>query len=149
MNTTEMKKYAALMQEMDLTGLEIDEQRGVYRLEREGKRGRKKEAESESAESNETAERENSSVEDSTGGKILASPMVGVFYAAPTETADPFVQLGDHVKKGDVLCIIEAMKLMNEVTAETDGEIVELCAANGQFVEYGSPLFRIREGKER
>ena len=72
--------------------------------------------------------------------------MVGVFYAAPTEDSEPFIKEGDHVKKGDTLCVIEAMKLMNEITAEQDGTIVEICAQNGQAVEYGTPLFRYEEG---
>ena len=71
--------------------------------------------------------------------------MVGVFYAAPAEDAEPFVKVGDKVKRGQTLCIVEAMKLMNEIMAEVDGEIVEIFVANGQVVDYGSPLFRIRE----
>ena len=72
------------------------------------------------------------------------SPLVGVFYAAPSPGAEPFVRVGSRVKKGDVLCIVEAMKLMNEITAELDGEIVEVCAASGDVVEYGQTLFRIQ-----
>ena len=71
------------------------------------------------------------------------SPMVGVFYAAPSPEATPYVSVGSRVKKGDVLCIIEAMKLMNEIQAEKDGEIVEVCVENGQVVEFGQPLFRL------
>lgn len=74
----------------------------------------------------------------------VKSPMVGVFYAAPSPDAEPFVSMGKKVKKGDVLCIIEAMKLMNEITAETDGEIVDICVANGQVVEFGQELFKLR-----
>lgn len=73
----------------------------------------------------------------------VKSPMVGVFYAAPSPDAQPFVQVGSKVKKGDVLCIIEAMKLMNDVVAEEDGEIVEICAENGALVEFGQTLFKI------
>ena len=69
--------------------------------------------------------------------------MVGVFYAAPAENADPYVSIGDRVKQGQTLCIVEAMKLMNEITAEEDGVIAEICAANGQVVEFGTELFRI------
>ena len=71
--------------------------------------------------------------------------LLGVFYAAPAENADPFVKVGDVVHKGSVLCIIEAMKLMNEVVAEKDGVIEAVCAENGQVVEYGTELFRIKE----
>ena len=73
----------------------------------------------------------------------VKSPMVGVFYAAPSPEKPPFVKVGDHVKKGDVLCIIEAMKLMNEITAEQDGEIADICVANGDVVEFGQILFKI------
>lgn len=73
----------------------------------------------------------------------MRSPLVGVFYAAPAENAEAFVSVGDRVKKGQVLCIIEAMKLMNEITAEADGVIKEICVTNGQVVEYGTELFHI------
>ena len=73
----------------------------------------------------------------------VKSPMVGVFYAARSPEAQPFVAVGDRVKKGDTLCILEAMKLMNEIQAEQDGEIVDICAQNGQMVEYGQTLFKI------
>ena len=70
--------------------------------------------------------------------------MVGVFYAASSPDAEPYVKVGSKVHKGDVLCLIEAMKLMNEVTAEKDGEIVSICAENGQVVEYGQALFMVK-----
>ena len=73
----------------------------------------------------------------------IKSPMVGIFYAAPSPDAEPFVKVGSKVKKGDTLCIIEAMKLMNDVVAEEDGEIVEICAENGSLVEFGQTLFKI------
>ena len=73
----------------------------------------------------------------------VKSPMVGIFYTAPSPEAEPFVKVGSKVKKGDTLCIIEAMKLMNDVGAEEDGEIVEICAENGSLVEFGQILFKI------
>lgn len=73
----------------------------------------------------------------------IKSPMVGVFYAAPAPDAQPYMTVGKKVKKGDVLCIIEAMKLMNEITAEVDGEIVDICVENGQVVEYAQILFKV------
>jgi len=73
----------------------------------------------------------------------VAAPMVGVFYVAPSPGAEPFVRVGSKVKKGDTLCILEAMKLMNEVVAEKDGEVVEVCCEDGELVEYGRALFRI------
>ncbi len=77
-------------------------------------------------------------------GKIVESPLVGTFYAAPAEDAAPFVSVGDTVKKGQTLAIIEAMKLMNEIESEYDGTIAEILVENGQPVEYGQPLFRIQ-----
>jgi len=74
----------------------------------------------------------------------VISPMVGTFYRASNPSAPPFVQVGDIVKKGQVLCIIEAMKLMNEIESEVAGEIIEIPVSNGQPVEYGEVLFRIR-----
>ena len=73
------------------------------------------------------------------------SPLVGVFYAAPSPGAEPFVRVGSRVKKGDVLCIVEAMKLMNEIQAERDGEIVDICVHDGDVVEFGQTLFKLYE----
>ncbi len=74
----------------------------------------------------------------------MATPFVGTFYAAPTPDAPDFVKVGSKVSKGQVMCIVEAMKLMNEIEAEWDGEIVEILARNAQPVEFGEILFRIR-----
>ncbi len=74
-------------------------------------------------------------------GSAVTSPLVGVFYAAASPEDAPFVTVGSSVKKGDVLCIVEAMKLMNEITAEKDGVVTQICVENGQVVEYGQPLF--------
>ena len=76
-------------------------------------------------------------------GALVLPPMVGVFYSSPNPEARPYVQVGDTVKKGDTLCIIEAMKLMNEIPAEVDGTVAEICVSNGQVVEFNQPLFRI------
>ena len=76
-------------------------------------------------------------------GMVVKSPLVGTFYAAPAEDADPFVSVGDPVKKGQTLAIVEAMKLMNEIESEFDGKVAEIYVENGQAVEYGQPLFRI------
>lgn len=73
----------------------------------------------------------------------IASPMVGTFYRAPSPEADPFVEKGDSVKVGDVLCVIEAMKLMNELECETPGRIVEVCVGNAEPVDFGQVLFRV------
>ena len=78
-------------------------------------------------------------------GKTITSPLVGVFYAAPSEDADPFVKVGDPVKKGQVVGIVEAMKLMNEITSDCDGVVREVCVENAEAVEYSQPLFVIEE----
>jgi len=79
-------------------------------------------------------------------GKIveIRSPMVGTFYRAPAPDADPYVEVGDHISPGKVLCIIEAMKLMNEIEAEVSGTIVDILVENAQPVEYNQPLFKVR-----
>ena len=77
-------------------------------------------------------------------GKEIKSPMVGVFYAAASPDSDPYVQVGQAVKKGDTLCIIEAMKLMNEINAEESRVITEICVKNGDLVQFGQPLFKIK-----
>ena len=76
-------------------------------------------------------------------GKYVTSPMVGTFYSKPSPNAKPFVEVGTKVKKGDKLCIIEAMKLMNEIESEFSGKIVKILVKDGETVEYGTPLFEI------
>lgn len=76
-------------------------------------------------------------------GKTIKAPMVGVFYKAASPEAEPYVTVGKTVKKGDTVCIIEAMKLMNEIQAEEDGTIKEILAKDGDIIEYGQPLFVI------
>lgn len=80
-------------------------------------------------------------------GIIITSPMVGTFYSASSPDSDPFVKIGDKVKSGDVLCIIEAMKLMNEIESEFNGEVIEVLVKDGDMVEYGTPIFKIKEVK--
>ena len=77
-------------------------------------------------------------------GQTVTSPLVGTFYAAPAEDSAPYVKVGDRVEKGQVLAIVEAMKLMNEIESEFSGEVVKILAENGMAVEYGQPLFVIR-----
>ena len=76
--------------------------------------------------------------------KEIKSPMVGTFYSKPSPDKEEFVKVGDKVKKGQVVCIIEAMKLMNEIEAEFDGEVVEVCLNDGDAVEYGISLFKVK-----
>lgn len=87
--------------------------------------------------------KENVNEENVPAGKVVASPLVGTFYVAPAEDAEAFVQIGDTVKKGQTLAIVEAMKLMNEIESDYDGTVAEVLVENGAPVEYGQPLFRI------
>ena len=83
-------------------------------------------------------------MQDEENLKIIKSPMVGTFYASSAPNKPPFVKVGDKVKKGQVVCIVEAMKLMNEIESEFDGEVVEICVNNEDIVEYGKPLIKLK-----
>ena len=76
--------------------------------------------------------------------KIIKSPMVGTFYSKPAPDAESYVHIGQDVKKGDVVCVIEAMKLINEIESEFDGKIVEILVNDGEMVDYGKPLFKVK-----
>ena len=76
--------------------------------------------------------------------QIITSPMVGTFYSSDAPDKPAYVKVGDKINKGQVVCIVEAMKLMNEIESEFDGEVVEVCAKNEEMVEYGAPLFKIK-----
>jgi acetyl-CoA carboxylase biotin carboxyl carrier protein len=78
-------------------------------------------------------------------GTMITSPFVGTFYRAPTPEGAPFVEVGQTVHKGQVVCIVEAMKLMNEIESDVDGRMLEVMVGNGEHVEYGQPLFRIEK----
>ena len=80
---------------------------------------------------------------------LVKSPIVGTFYASPSPGAEPFVKVGVHVDVGQTLCIVEAMKLMNEIESEVSGEVLRIFVENGQPVEYGQPLFGIRPSRKR
>ena len=75
---------------------------------------------------------------------IIPAPMVGTFYRAPSPDAEPYAKVGDRIEAGQVICIIEAMKLMNEITADSNGEILEILVEDGQPVEYDQPMFRVK-----
>ena len=90
------------------------------------------------------AQQEPEQIAEEKGGNVVKSPLVGTFYAAPSEDTQPFVKVGDTVKKGQTLAIVEAMKLMNEIESEFDGVVTEILVENEDNVEYGQPLFRIQ-----
>ena len=145
MDVKKIREYAEIMQEMDLTALEIKEEKVSIRLER-GWNGVPVLEPAGIREIGANIPMAAPMAEKPVfGDDCITSPMVGMFYVAPAENADPFVQVGDKVKAGDTVCIIEAMKLMNEIVADRDGVIEEVLAANGTIVEFGQPLFRIRK----
>lgn len=96
-----------------------------------------------STESNSKVEKYVEKQEENTNKNVMKSPMVGTFYLKPSPTSEPYVEIGKDVKKGDTLCIIEAMKLMNEIESEFNGKIKEILVKDGEPVEYGKPLFVI------
>jgi acetyl-CoA carboxylase biotin carboxyl carrier protein len=149
----EIKELIDLVSERGLSGLELE--RAGFRLRIEGKpaagNGRIEGASAPqpavgaplappSAAEVETAERER----ETEGIHVITSPIVGTFYRAPSPEADAFAEVGERVARGKVLCIIESMKLMNEIESDVEGEIVAVYARNGQPVEYGERLFGIR-----
>ena len=147
MDVKKIESLAKLMQETGLTALELTEGESVLKLER------KQEVIAAAPVAVAAAPAagpevlgvvsQPETVQTQQEGTMVLSPTVGVFYASPSPDARPFVEVGDQVKKGDTLCIIEAMKVLNEVTAEADGEVLEICVADGDLVEFGSCLMRI------
>lgn len=141
MNQEDIRTYAELMKELDLSALEITEGDKRIRLERTPAPAVQTITVPAAAAAPAAVSAAASAV--STGHPIT-SPMVGVFYRAPAENAEPFVKVGDIVKKGDTVGIIEAMKLMNEVVSDADGVIEEICVQNAETVDYGHVLMRVK-----
>ena len=148
MDVKKIESLAKLMKETGLTGLELVEDGQQLRLERQvevvaapvAAPAPAAPVPATGAEALGVTHEEPAPVKE---GTLVLAPTVGVFYSAPSPDARPFVEVGDQVKKGDTLCIIEAMKLMNEIAAEEEGQIVEVCVQNGQIVEYGQTLFKL------
>lgn len=147
MDLSELKGIISLMQKSDLSDLEIETQDLKLRLGRPGSGAIVNQTIappvnqiSQAPQINEKPVKE--TVEDEESN--FKSPMVGTFYRKPSPDDAAFVQIGDQVNKGDVLCIIEAMKVMNEIQSDVSGEIVDIRAQDGDGVEYGQPLFKIK-----
>lgn len=158
MDIKEIKTLIAVMEESSLTALEVEVPELKVRLERNLANsmvevvqqpvysmpaGAPAAAAQASAPAPSPAAAAETPARENAFYKEIKSPMVGVFYTASAPEADPYVTKGSQVKKGDVVCIIEAMKLMNEIAAEEEGQIVEVCVQNGQIVEYGQTLFKL------
>ena len=146
MNIKQIRELAQILSQNELSALEITEGETKIRMER----GTAQAASAHSAEIQRSAEVQTAAACEERGAGVdfnnlteVKSPLIGVFYAAPSPDAQPFVKVGSKVKKGDVMCIVEAMKLMNEIVAEQDGTIVDVCAHNGDVVEFGQTLFKM------
>ena len=147
MDTKQVKEIAETMRENSLTMFELTENGTTLRMERNllGDSPYNNNTAQEVIKTSEPAKDEKAMPSDEESGYTLVkSPIVGVFYSAPSPQAEPYVQVGSKIKKGDTLCIIEAMKLLNEINSECDGEVAEICASNGQVVEYGQILLKIK-----
>lgn len=142
MDLNELKQYGALMKELGLSAFEVKDGNKTFRMERAFT--------SQAAPSSAVATEPVKSEEEKSTNENLAqikSPMVGVFYSSSAEDKEDYVKVGSEFRKGDTICIIEAMKLMNEIKAEDDGFIEKILVKSGSNVEYGTPLFLYRRAK--
>jgi acetyl-CoA carboxylase biotin carboxyl carrier protein len=144
-NYKEIKELIDLMQATDVAEIEVERSGTRIRIRRREKEGPVAEVRKAPPPppAPEQVREEAPPAAPEVDGEVLRAPLVGTFYRSPGPDTKPYVEVGDRVEKGQVLCIIEAMKLMNEIEAEYPGVIREALAENGQPVEYGQPLFRI------
>lgn len=142
MNIDEIKAIIDLLKDTDITEISIEKEGVKLRLKRERYMGSFDIVQRGHIDAGRSGE-PSQTAEDTSHLYTVTSPIVGTFYRAPSPDAEPFVEVGTRVKKGQVLCIIEAMKLMNEIESEVDGIVVRILVENGQPVEYGEPLFLI------
>ena len=141
----EYEKIKQLIEEMGnskLTAVDIEFPDGT-KISMKKDKMQEKIIQSTSIVENDTIENQIKEDKNDKKGNIIKSPMVGTFYLKPSPIAEPYIEIGKEVKKGDVLCIIEAMKLMNEIESEYTGKVTEILVKDGETVEYGTPLFRI------
>ncbi|MGB2601252.1 MAG: acetyl-CoA carboxylase biotin carboxyl carrier protein [Candidatus Omnitrophota bacterium] len=149
MNIKKIKELVELMNDNDLMQVEIEEEGTKVKLTKNGAGAIEQVVTPVAAKAPVTAaapaavEVAEQPATVTKGGKDVKSPMVGTFYKSASPDSDPYVKVGDVVQKGDVLCIVEAMKLMNEVKAEFGGKVLEICVDNADPVEYGQNLFII------
>ena len=139
METHNIRELANIMRETGLTSLEYTDGGHTVKMSRDGSIGHS------AAHSSANTGGAPADAEPGLSAHTVSSPMVGVFYSAPGSDLAPYVSQGDTVSAGDILCIIEAMKMMNEITAEVSGVISEVCVSNKQVVEFGTPLFIIEK----
>jgi len=145
MNLKEVKQLIDLMNENNLGELEIERDGLKIRLKKEGEMIKKEEIVTavSPVKPSESTEIKEEQLQKKEGFFELKSPMVGTFYRASSPNAEAFVELGQEIEEDHVVCIIEAMKLMNEIKSEVKGKVVEILVKNGEAVEFDQPLFRI------
>ncbi len=147
MNLKEIKALYRFLRNTDITEFEAEDEQGRIAIKRGWPPGQREVSTAPAparVEKKEEAAPEGAEAAVATNIKTVTSPMVGTFYSAPAPDSDSYVEVGSRVKKGQTLCIIEAMKLMNEVESEYDGVVSSILVENGQPVEYGEPLFYIK-----
>ena len=149
MNIKEIKKFIEMAREYSLSEFEIEQEGIRLRIKWGGASSLSHSAQNEMTVSMTSESKESGTVEESNLNQlsVVKSPIVGTYYCASDPKEPPFVKVGDKVRQGQVLCIVEAMKLMNEIQSEYDGEIIDIHLENGQAVQYGDPLFSIKPVK--
>lgn len=150
MNMDELREIVKIIEKAKIDVLKLE--KGDFKLyyQKEGVEGLKINEENSQER---ISEAESTSIEQTTGQEELnnkedfhqiMSPMIGAFYSRPSPDADPFVQVGSKVVTGDTVCVLEAMKLLNEIKSDVNGEIVEILVEDGQIIEFGQPLFLVK-----
>lgn len=163
MNFNEIKELISILDNSKLAYFEMENKDGYIKIDKsmsrdcisnkiqnkvttienkETKQDNNMVSEKENIEENKNTKNKDKSEE---GIEFIKSPIVGTFYSKPSPDVEPFVQKGDNISKGDIVCIVEAMKLMNEINAEFDCEIVEVMAKEGKMVQYGQELFKVKK----
>ncbi len=144
-----IKKLIEIMKEENLSEIEIKKPFLKIKLSKESLKGIQKIEFKEEIKEIAKEEKEKEEIKKIKEDNIyiLKSPLVGTFYRAPSPESPPYVEIGDEVKKGDILCIIEAMKIMNEIESEVDGKIIDILVENAKPVEFGQALFKIEVRK--
>ena len=150
MDIRKVKKLIELLEESGIAEIEIHEGEESVRISRGGSAPLPQTmvnvppVDASSSLKTQLSTNENSSSDDySDEGEVITAPMVGIFYSSPSPDQPPFINKGQNIKTGDVLCIIEAMKIMNQIEADIGGKLVRILVENGDPVEYGQPLFVI------
>lgn len=160
MNFNEVKELISILDDSQLAYFEMENKDGYIKIDKSMSRDcmskkieNKESKQQENINSNKISSKENIQENENTTNKVkieenvefIKSPIVGTFYSKSSPDAEPFVQKGDKINKGDIVCIVEAMKLMNEINVEFDCEIVEVMAQEGKMVQYGQELFKVKK----